>query len=90
MSHAHLLKKLEWQKTIDDTFEAEAFEGVYHLECIGDGQYTVEWVFDDSVRTLKDPITGRLFNDDQTAMDQAQLDFERIVCECYESEHEKT
>lgn len=85
------LKKLEWQKTIDDDFEAEAFEGMYHLTYEGMGLYRVEWTFGDTHRTVHNTAINKdFFYSDQAAMDAAQLDFERIVCDCYEGDHEKT
>lgn len=81
------LKKLEWQKTIDGDYEAEALGGFYVIE---QDLWTVkrEFVGIDNVRASQYVINQkkghRLYDDIEKAMDAAQLDFERMVCECYE------
>lgn len=77
-------KKLEWQKTIDGDFEAEAFEGVYCANHLYENNWVLCWAFGRSVRTIKNPATGnRSFANIDAATQTAQTDFETLVKACY-------
>ncbi len=81
-----MLKKLEWQKNIDGDYEAEAFGGHYLMELQACPAVLVSWVFGGTHRTVKNQHQ-RGFPTFESAQDAAQLDFEKLVCECYEVNH---
>jgi len=67
------LKKLEWQKNIEGDYEADAFHGRY-IVCRFGGDFFLTF----------DKTGINFYTTLEKAMDAAQLDFERMVCECYE------
>jgi hypothetical protein len=71
------LKKLEWQKNIDGLWYASALHGAYVI-----GEYDDNCLLTFGINNGAKPL-GEHATLDKT-MDAAQLDFERIVCDCYE------
>lgn len=77
-------KKLEWQKTIDGDYEAEAFEGTYCANHLYENNWVLCWAFGNSIRIIKNPTTNsRGFNTLDAATQTAQADFETIVADCH-------
>ena len=75
------LKKLEWQKTIEGDYEANALGGSYVLH---PESKDLGWRFGTCCRPILNNQGRHCYPSIEKAMDAAQLDFERMVCECYE------
>ncbi len=80
-----MLKKLEWQKNIDGDYEAPAFGGKYIIEEQACPAVLVTWRFGKTSRFIKNQHR-RAFPTFESAQDAAQIDFEKMVCDCYQQE----